>query len=56
MRSLEGRGGGLVVSILAFYSGDPSSNPAGYLNFSYKKTKINKKAAGVGPSFNNEIP
>ena len=34
-----GLGGDLVVSILAFYSDDPSSNPAGYLNFLYKKTK-----------------
>ena len=25
------RGGGLVVSVLVFYSDDPSSNPAGYL-------------------------
>ena len=29
----EGRGGCLRVSALAFYSDDPSSNPAGYLNF-----------------------
>ena len=26
-----GRGGGLVVSVLAFYSDDPSLIPAGYL-------------------------
>ena len=26
----KGRGGGLVVSALAFYSDDPSLNPAGY--------------------------
>ena len=45
-----GRGGGLVVSVPAFYSDDPSSNPAGYLiNFLYKKTKINEKLAVVGP-------
>ena len=44
-----GRGGGLVVSVLAFYSDDLSSNPAGYLNFLYEKTKINEKEAGVGP-------
>ena len=45
-----GRGGGLVVSVPAFYSDDPSSNPAGYLiNFLYEKTKINEKEAGVGP-------
>ena len=41
-----GRGGGLVVSVRAFYSYNPSSNPAGYLNFLYKKTIINKKEAG----------
>ena len=34
----------------AFFSDDPSSNPAGYLNFLYKKTKINLKKAEVGPS------
>ena len=43
-------GGGLVVSIPAFYSDDPSSNPAGYLiNFLYERTKINEKEAGIGP-------
>ena len=26
----KGRGGGLGVSILAFYSDDPSLNPAGF--------------------------
>ena len=26
-----GLGGGLVVSVLTFYSNDPSSNPADYL-------------------------
>ena len=40
-------GGGLVVSVLAFYSDDPSSNPPGNLNFLYEKMKINKKEAGV---------
>ena len=44
----QGRGGGLVVSVLAFYSDNPSSNPASYLIFLYEKTKINKKVAGVG--------
>ena len=44
------RGGDLVVSVLALYSDDPISNPAGYLNFLNAKTKINKKEAGVGPS------
>ena len=33
----RGGGDGLVVSILAFYSNDPSSNPAGYLIFSTKR-------------------
>ena len=47
-----GCGGGLVVSVPAFYSNDPSSNPADYLlNFLYEKMKINEKEAGVGPSF-----
>ena len=27
---LDGRGGGLVVSVLAFYSDNPSLNPAGF--------------------------
>ena len=40
---LVGCGGGLLVSILAFNSDDPSSNPAGYLNFLNEKTKINKE-------------
>ena len=44
-----GPGGGLVVSVLAFYSDYPSSNPTGYLNFRYKKMKMNEKEAGVAP-------
>ena len=32
-----------VVSALAFYSDNPSSNPGGYLNFLFKKTKIIEK-------------
>ena len=44
-----------MVSVPAFYSDDPSSNPAGYLiNFLYEKTKINEKEAGVGPIFKNK--
>ena len=31
-----GLGGGQVVSVLAFYSDDPSSNPAEVYNFSVK--------------------
>ena len=38
-----GCGSGRVVGILAFYSDDPSLNPAGSLNFLYEKTKINVK-------------
>ena len=49
------RGGGQVVSVLAFYSNDPSLNPAEVYNFSVnclsKRTKINKKETGVGQFF-----
>ena len=45
----SGRGGGLVVRVLAFYSDDPSSNPCWILNL-YKKMKINGIEAGIGPS------
>ena len=42
-----GHGGGLVVSVPAFYSDDPSWNPAGYLiNFLYEKTKKLKRGQG----------
>ena len=52
----RGCGGGLVVSVPAFYSDDPSLNPAGYLiNFLYEKTKINEKEAGVGPSLKKTL-
>ena len=44
-----------MVSILAFYSDDLSSNPAGYLNFLYEKMKINEKEAGVGPSLKKTL-
>ena len=49
LKNLErwGRGGGQVVSVLTFYSNDPSSNPAEVYNVSVKlllkRTKINKK-------------
>ena len=50
-----GRGGGQVVSVLAFYSDNPSSNPAEVYNFSIKllleRTKINKKRGRGWPIF-----
>ena len=51
----QGRGGGLVVSVLAFNSYNLSSNLAGYFSFLYEKTKINKKGAGVGPPLKNNV-
>ena len=57
-----GCGGGVqVISLLTFYSNDPSSNPAEANSFSVKmclkRTKINKKRQGVGPFFKkNESP
>ena len=50
----KGRGGGLVVSMLAFYSDEQSSNPAEAYCFYYykpKRTKINIKKVGIGPLF-----
>ena len=42
-----GRGGGKVVSVLASYSNNPSSNPANEVNLFFKlcskRTKRNKK-------------
>ena len=52
--SIRGRGGGLVVSDLAFFSNNQSSNPACNLNFLYEKTKINEKEAVVTPSLKND--
>ena len=47
-----GRGGGLVVSVPAFYSDDPSSIHAGYLiNYLYEKTKIKRKRGRGWPIF-----
>ena len=49
----SGHGGGQVVSMLAFYSNDPSLNPADAYSFCcyivFERMKINKKEAGVGP-------
>ena len=49
LKKFRGRGGGgQVVSMLAFYSDDPSLNPAEAYSFLckncvWKRTKINKK-------------
>ena len=57
--SLQGCGGGLVVSVLAFYSDDPSSIPAEVYNFFCKivveKNKNKQKEAGVGPIFKKDF-
>ena len=48
-----GRGGDKMVSVLAFYSEDLSSNPAEANSFSVKcvlvKNENEQKEAGVGP-------
>ena len=48
-----GRGGGQVVIVLAFYSDDPSSNPAEAYSFFckivFEKNENKQKEAGVGP-------
>ena len=44
-----GHGGGLVVSVVAFYSNHRGSNAGDYYNFLYKKTNINDIVAGVSP-------
>ena len=53
---LTTHGGGLVVSVLAFYSYDPSSNPADAYSFFWKmlseKNENKQKEAGVGPFLN----
>ena len=50
-----GHGGGHVVSVLTFYSNDPSSNPTEVYSFCkicvWKQQKQTKKEAGVGPFF-----
>ena len=50
-------GGGLVVSVLAFFSDDPSLIPAEVYNFFCKivveKTENKQKEAGIGPFFKN---
>ena len=43
-----GSGGGQVVSVPAFYSDDPSSNPT-FVKFVFEKNKNKQKEARVGP-------
>ena len=47
---IMGHDGGLVVSVLAYYSNNWSLKPALYLNFMQKNMKLNENEAGVGPS------
>ena len=50
-----GRGGGRVVSVLAFYSDNTSSNPTDTYSFSVKiifeKNECKQKESGVGQFF-----
>ena len=50
-----GRGGDLVVSVLAFYSNKPSSNPAEAYSLLckmlFEKNENKQKEAGVDPFF-----
>ena len=49
----KGRGGGQVVSMLAFYNDDPNSNPVKAYTFLYnlclKRYENKQKEARVGP-------
>ena len=55
MQTYLGRCGGQVVSILAFNSDDPISNPSDAYSFFCKITNENKKVAGVGPFLNANV-
>ena len=48
------RGGGLVVSILAFHSNDPSFNPAKII-FYVKRRKLIKKRPGLAHNKRNKV-
>ena len=52
---VPGRGGSQVVSVLAFYSDDPSSNPAEAYSFFckivFEKNKNEQKEAGLAHFF-----
>ena len=55
-----GRGGGQVVSVLTFYSDDPSSNPADASSFSTqfvieKNENKNKKRPGLAHFLKNNV-
>ena len=57
---IQGRGGGQVVSVLTFYSDDPSLNPAEAYSFFLLKCVLEKnenkqKEAGVGPFLKNTL-
>ena len=47
----RGSGGGLAVRVLAFYSGDSSLNPAGYLKFLCTKIKNKQRRFRGWPIF-----
>ena len=49
----EGCDGGIVVSVFAFYTDDPSSDPAGnkFSVLYYEKTKMNEKEARACSAF-----
>ena len=53
-----GRGGSQVVSMLTFYSDDPSTNPTGAHSFSVKlvfeMNKNKQKKTRIGPFFNGQ--
>ena len=47
--------GGPVVSVLAFYPDDLSSNPAGYYIFCAKRQNMNEKEASVVPPLKSHL-
>ena len=55
--SIEGRGSGQVVSVLAFYSNNPSSNPAEVHRFSdnivFENNKSKQKEAHIFKNHNS---
>ena len=55
MNFVLGRGGGQLVSVLAFYSDNPSSNPSDtysfFCKFVFQKKENKQKEAGFGSFF-----